>query len=425
LSSDEAPVSGKFFTHLTANEEKYVTFPSDKNLTVLVIREDEPTITIMSFPVDTNVGFVICFDCCFCVILMVSLCSILAQASDPKFTTHKIVFISDPRQPLTNNSPIMKRIKFLRSYKRKVGRDWIGPVIDHIKPRDPPKIPLWPADFVGQQHHVYSTALHLKPCLAHAGLHKVPKSRVSRTKHLCTPTADIVSTSAPLKLTLEVLSTVPKVFLIRDFLSSEEIDMIIAEAIPRLRSSEIGSTTVGAQTERMVDIRRSSTAWLPSSVSSSILHIFHRAADLLRIPRLNISIGNAIAEDLQVVRYLEGEKYDGHFDWGTFGHPNTRMLTLLMYLNDQEDENSGGETAFLNAPPRNGTTEPGFKVHGGKGNAILFYNLLEDGNGDEYTYHSSLPVRKGVKWLCNLWIWDPFFQQEHLTILDDATNSNM
>ena len=36
---------------------------------------------------------------------------------------------------------------------------------------------------------------------------------------------------------------------------------------------------------------------------------------------------------------------------------------------------------------------------------MLFYNLLEDGNGDDLSLHASLPTVQGEKWLCNFWIW--------------------
>ena len=39
--------------------------------------------------------------------------------------------------------------------------------------------------------------------------------------------------------------------------------------------------------------------------------------------------------------------------------------------------------------------------------AVLFYNLLEDGNGDDLAVHAALPVYQGEKWLANFWVWDP------------------
>jgi len=47
------------------------------------------------------------------------------------------------------------------------------------------------------------------------------------------------------------------------------------------------------------------------------------------------------------------------------------------------------------------------KIKPEKGKAILFYNILPDGNFDELAIHEALPVTQGEKWLANLWVWDP------------------
>lgn len=41
-----------------------------------------------------------------------------------------------------------------------------------------------------------------------------------------------------------------------------------------------------------------------------------------------------------------------------------------------------------------------------QGGAVLFYNLLPDGNADVKSLHAALPVVKGEKWLANFWVWD-------------------
>ncbi len=46
------------------------------------------------------------------------------------------------------------------------------------------------------------------------------------------------------------------------------------------------------------------------------------------------------------------------------------------------------------------------KVHPGKGSAVFFYNLLEDGSADDRSLHAALPVFKGEKYLCNIWVGD-------------------
>jgi prolyl 4-hydroxylase len=39
-----------------------------------------------------------------------------------------------------------------------------------------------------------------------------------------------------------------------------------------------------------------------------------------------------------------------------------------------------------------------------KGTAALFYNLLPDGNGDISSLHQALPIKKGEKWLANMYV---------------------
>lgn len=73
------------------------------------------------------------------------------------------------------------------------------------------------------------------------------------------------------------------------------------------------------------------------------------------------------------------------------GQPS-RFATILFYLNDDME---GGETSF----PRwlNAETSQALKVKPERGKAILFYNMLPDGNYDERSQHAALPVRKGEK----------------------------
>lgn len=216
-------------------------------------------------------------------------------------------------------------------------------------------------------------------------------------------------------LELEVISTKPKVFLIRNFLHPEEAERIMTIATPYLQTSAVGTTKTGSGQQEKVQVRKSSTAWLPYFQDVQIRRLYERSADVLGIPIDKIR-SRRHGEDLQVVRYSVGEKYDGHYDWGDYGVENTRCITLLIYLTNQSDPDAGGETAFLKASYYNNQTkkrEVGFKVHPGAGSAVLFYNMLEDGNGDDLTLHAALPVKRGTKWLANLWIWDPYFQKDY------------
>jgi hypothetical protein len=52
------------------------------------------------------------------------------------------------------------------------------------------------------------------------------------------------------------------------------------------------------------------------------------------------------------------------------------------------------------------------QLHPGKGSAVLFYDLLQDGNVDDLSLHVALPITQGEKWLANVWIWDPKYHQK-------------
>jgi prolyl 4-hydroxylase len=215
----------------------------------------------------------------------------------------------------------------------------------------------------------------------------------------CSGSAEDCKSTAPLELELEVVSTHPKVYIIENFFSDYEADAVIEYAKPRVSKSTVGQSDSGGV--RQSETRTSSNTWMPRHSSDVANTLYLRAADLLRIDE-KILESSQNAEDIQVVHYSVGEKYDAHHDWGVSGYPESRYITLLLYLNNMPDEYSGGETSF----PK-GNNGHGFKVLPKRRTAVLFYSLLEDGNGDDLSLHQALPVTKGEKWLCNFWVWDP------------------
>jgi prolyl 4-hydroxylase len=197
---------------------------------------------------------------------------------------------------------------------------------------------------------------------------------------------------------LEVISVAPRAFIIYNFLHDFEVDEIIKLAKPMMHLSSVGDAAAGIFAS---DTRTSSNAWLSRETNKIIDSLFKRAGVALNVDEKLLTRNNN-AEDIQVVHYQDGQKYDSHHDWGVSGYAESRFITLLLYLNDMESPNAGGETSFPKA--NNGL---GIKVHPGKGNAVLFYNLLEDGNGDDLALHAALPIIQGEKWLANFWVWDP------------------
>ena len=111
-----------------------------------------------------------------------------------------------------------------------------------------------------------------------------------------------------------MVSLEPRVFIIENFLSSYEARVIIDTAIPRLINSTVGNKDGGGT--RASDTRTSSNAWISRTTSPFFDALYRRAADLIRVDEaLLTNTGNA--EDIQVVHYINGQKYDSHHDWGT------------------------------------------------------------------------------------------------------------
>lgn len=115
--------------------------------------------------------------------------------------------------------------------------------------------------------------------------------------------------------------------------------------------------------------RNSMTAWVARDSTLVTDIVFRRAADLLGIDEA-LLWPEKNAEQLQVVHYTPGQKYDAHHDWSP-ATPQMRFLTLLLYLNDPE---AGGQTVF---PRLRGHDGKPLMVKPRKGSAVLFYNILD------------------------------------------------
>ncbi|ETO21992.1 hypothetical protein RFI_15211 [Reticulomyxa filosa] len=210
----------------------------------------------------------------------------------------------------------------------------------------------------------------------------------------------------PVSFALEALSTEPKVFRInngrlkkkkkgeknlffkkKQALSDFEADLVISLAKPKIKRS-----LAGTHGGLVSNTRTSRNTWLDRNEHLVMETLYRRAADILNISE-SVLYPDKNVEQLQVVNYQVGQEYTSHHDFGADGHPQQRMITLLFYLNNQTAPDAGGETAFPKA--KNGY----LKVHAGKGNAVLFYSMLEDGNADDLSLHAALPVKKGEKWI--------------------------
>eukprot|EP00873_Tetraselmis_striata_P039995 jgi/Tetstr1/460259/TSEL_005559.t1 len=209
---------------------------------------------------------------------------------------------------------------------------------------------------------------------------------------------------------IETVSWEPRAYVYHGFLSHEEADHIVALAQPTMsRSSVIDSETGGAKLD---GIRTSHGTFLKRKQDDVVADIERRLAIWTKIPEEN-------GEDIQVLRYENGQEYGAHWDW--FDDPvkhadqmtaGNRIATVLMYLSDVEE---GGETAFPHgtyvneAKQKSGQYSPcgdeGVAVRPKKGDALLFWDLTPDAKeGDKYSLHAGCPVLRGTKWSATKWI---------------------
>eukprot|EP00798_Chlamydomonas_sp_ICE-L_P028071 gene28069-31175_t len=168
-----------------------------------------------------------------------------------------------------------------------------------------------------------------------------------------------------------------------------------AQATPTLAKSVVVDAKTGKNVES--DIRTSSGTFLELNQDPVITKLEKRVAQISLIPQEN-------QEGFQVLHYELGQKYEPHHDsfadeWNArVEKGGQRVVTLLMYLKDVEE---GGETVFPQAEEKVGgegwseCAKQGFAVRPEQGDAVLFYSLKPDGTEDPASLHGSCPVLKG------------------------------
>jgi prolyl 4-hydroxylase len=227
---------------------------------------------------------------------------------------------------------------------------------------------------------------------------------------------DIFLSSQKREVRVEMLSTTPRLLLVKNFISLEECNKIIETARPRLEHSTVAVVKGGKQqSDQDNQVRTSSTAWLNSQTTGLRLldDITRRVYELVKVPMDH-------AEDMQVLHYGFKQHYHAHHDFfdpnvyptPEFKKGHNRMITVFMYLSDVEE---GGETNFPFATGEKTLSsydkcEMGLKVKPKRGDCIIFYSMKADahrpqGNQlDTNSLHAGCDVLKGDKWSANYWI---------------------
>jgi len=304
----------------------------------------------------------------------------------------------------------MNNILFAKQYKKFTGRDWLS-LFGHAKK---PIHKMWPADFFGQTHWVQTRETHFVKEPPEEKLTHMNGNEMDRNRTLNRDVRGLEqyrSKDQWLNMTLKVISCEPRVFEIDGFLSQTEVDHFVHMATGMKLDLSTVSGSDGLDRNVDTKSRTSHNTWVSRERSPIIDSIYHRAADLMQIDEAmlrRMKKRHSSAEDLQLVHYEVGEQYTPHHD---STYPNTnrvdhpmRFATLILYLNEVQ---KGGETSF----PRYRNAESRDKIHVTPkvGKAVLFYNILPDGNLDDLSQHAAEPVLQGEKWMTNLWTWNPHF----------------
>jgi prolyl 4-hydroxylase len=192
---------------------------------------------------------------------------------------------------------------------------------------------------------------------------------------------------------IDKLSNDPYIVVIRNFLTPEMIDHVVNLAENRFDRSRI----IGLEEDQLSEVRTSSSCVLLKSETRMIKSIEDRVCEITGYSPSHL-------EELQVVRYLQGQKYDPHFDYFPKSDPASkryvadrgqRAITMFIYLKTPE---KGGETYFPKLD---------LKVKPDPGDAIFWFDLHRDGREHPLTLHGGLPVEEGNKMAINVWLRDP------------------
>jgi len=217
------------------------------------------------------------------------------------------------------------------------------------------------------------------------------RERTPRVPHLFSKTPAEPGVAGTHMVTVEQIAFSPRIRYIHRLLSREECEHVIKLAQPLFSRSPVrGSVT---------RVRTSTTAMLAGGAVNRD-PIVRRIRN--RIARYSGYAENLI-EPLQVVRYQQGQKYDGHHDFFDVcdledkQQNGRRQVTFLIYLVDMPEGEDGGGTGF-----------PELKIEAApeQGSAIVFNDCFDNGAEDGRSLHAGLPPKNPstVKMAINAWI---------------------
>jgi prolyl 4-hydroxylase len=196
----------------------------------------------------------------------------------------------------------------------------------------------------------------------------------------------------------ETLSASPRIQTFKALLPPAVCDWLIARGRERLGRAQVYDPSTGGPLQH--SNRRNSAADF-ALVDTDMVQLAVRE-------RVGAATGLPVdgMQGPQILHYAVGETFTPHHDYldprlegpaRDMAYRGQRVATCLVYLNDGLE---GGETDF---------PELGLRYRGGRGDALVFFNVDEQGLPDPRTLHAGLPPTAGEKWALSQWCHDrPF-----------------
>lgn len=191
------------------------------------------------------------------------------------------------------------------------------------------------------------------------------------------------------------LSESPRILAIERFLDPEVCDWLIERARGKLQPAHVYDASSG-QFRRADDRNNSNCEFLPIEADVIMALVRARIGAAAAAPPANMEV-------FSVLHYEAGQRFTPHVDFldpalpgfaKVIAERGQRIITALVYLNE---DFVGAETEFPTL---------GVKWRGGKGDAIIFWNVDENGDCDRRTVHAGLSPTTGQKWLLSQFIRD-------------------
>lgn len=212
---------------------------------------------------------------------------------------------------------------------------------------------------------------------------------------------------------LKLLHKDPPVFIVENFFSELEVQdykSMIESKVNNKGNKDAVQISSPTFSSYLSLSRRTSTTWFCRY--ESVTSLLAKAQALLNVDLTQM-------EEPQLVRYRTGEEFSWHYDEipsTQLSNGGQRLATLLVYLNDLEDDRGGG-TVFrdLNYPVNEGekgSTKDNYNqltVRPKQGTALVFFPAFKDGNPDPRTLHKG-EVALDTKMIAQLWIHEREYQ---------------